>query len=163
MTVNQKFQRSDCGFTLAEMLVAMTLISLSASIAYITYQKNSSDAHLDRTSKQIIRFLRSARIHAVLTQTDQLISINLKERRFTSTVKADVVLVPEELQMRITAADGQTSKNSTSADNEVGIRFFAVGGSTGATIVIGSQQTWNRVSVDWITAKVSFEAVSNEN
>ncbi len=158
-SINKK--PNEAGFTLVELLVVITLISLSASIAFIAYQGISGKFMLQQTSKKIIVLLRKARIKAVTDQLDQLVFLDLSSREISSTNNRQVITIPKTLQIYLKAAGGQIagrsiSDNQSNPNAQAGIRFFATGGSTGATIKIGTTSQWQEISIDWLTGTVNL-------
>lgn len=147
--------RRESGFTLLELLVVFAIMALLIGITPIAYQKMRDTAQYRDVLRTMLAELREARQQAAFTHSESRFSVDLKHRRFGIQGRAERS-IPESLTVRATVAGTELSANGVAA-----IRFLADGGATGGSIdVLRASGGGSRLRVDWLSGRVTQEALS---
>jgi general secretion pathway protein H len=123
------------GFTLLELLVVLTLVSLLAAVA-LPSVRNLLRPDIDRTSRAVALMIRDQRSLAM--RTGALAAVN-------------------------EAAIGPLLPQGTAIESANlgvdGLLFFPNGASTGGGVVLAGWDGRRAVNVDWLTGRVSIRAL----
>ena len=84
------------GFSLLEMLVVLAITGLMIGVAAPALRDVSGRRSLERSTTEIAAYLRDARVQAVLSGSDTVISLDL-ERRRVDRAAAKQLLCPARL------------------------------------------------------------------
>ena len=136
------------GFTLVELLVALVIIALVASLGMPYLIGHPSDrVRLDATARRLAASLRVSRAAAVLRSTEIALVVDVEKHTFESAA------VPREsfdsdVAIKLTIAEPE---RATSARG--GFRFFPDGSATGGDIVLrlGGQEA--KLCVNWLSGE----------
>ncbi|MEM6579966.1 MAG: GspH/FimT family pseudopilin [Pseudomonadota bacterium] len=152
LTLRQTFSR---GFTLLELVAAITIIGLLLAVAIPASARFYESIQYRQAVRDVVTTLASARYQAVNTGRTQDVQIDPFQRRIGLNGK--VTRLPNNLAIEVYAA-GELNRGNVGV-----IRFYPEGGSTGGGIDLERQDgSGVRVSVDWLLGRVSQEAyVSN--
>jgi general secretion pathway protein H len=126
-----------------ELLLALGLIGLIASLALPRVMPNAGAAGLRFKAFEIAAMLRSDRDAALRTGQAIATSVDLASRRVRSGVTGGTVLIPDNLSLRLT---GPLSN---------GFHFAADGSSSGGQLTIAHRNTAVSVQVNRVTAAVT--------
>lgn len=141
-------RRSHAGFTLIEILVVLMLAVLVLTVASVSFSRGLSGAKLRAAGQNLVAALRYTRSQAIITQTEQVLVLDVQERSYVAPKRARVQL-PQDMEMRmLTAAEEQQDERTGR------IRFYPDGSSTGGRIALrAGERAWS-VEVAWLTGEV---------
>ena len=142
--------RTKAGFTMIELLVAITIVGMLMAVAVPASMRFYQSIQYRQAVRDVITVLSSARYAAVNTGRAQDVVINPKtnELRFNE----QRTQLPEGLNLVVTSAQ------EVNRQEEGVIRFYPEGGSSGGGVDIerpGADGV--RVSVDWLVGRVMQE------
>lgn len=123
------------GFTLLELLVALTIVALGAMLA-LPRLEGLLRPDLDRTAQRVALAIRDSRTSAMRTGRP----VAVTPERLAPVLPAGVTI----------AANGF---------EETGLLFFPIGTSSGGTIMLATADQRRAVHVDWLTGRVTVERV----
>lgn len=125
-------KRLNSGFTLLELLVVITMLSLLAALGAQSYQRRNLSPYL----AAIVNSLENAKF----------LAIN-QGRRFDLTCNEFAALVPNRFSMNC------SNVLPTSEDNKT-ISFFSDGSSSGGSIAVINNGQKSTITIDWLTGKI---------
>lgn len=138
------------GFTMLELLVAITIVGLVLAVSVPASARLYQSMQYREAVRDVITLFASARYQAVNSGRAQDVIINprRKELHLNATVKR----LPSDLNILVHSARELN-------DRDAGvIRFYPEGGSSGGGVDIEVPARWGvRVNVDWLTGRVSQE------
>lgn len=153
------------GFTLFEMLVVLTIMSLSAALVVPQLAGSLSKMNAGTAARKIAASLRYARSQAVTEHTPYLSEFDLRENRFEvrptdwetkgkknpKTAAPSRYRLPDGVRLEL---DGDYSRG-IEKDSKYVILFYPTGGSSGGEILIRDEEERTfTVRVDFITGSV---------
>lgn len=142
--------RSHRGFTLVELLVALSLVGMIVALVPTALSRLRESVDYRSTVRAVVSELRAARQKAWVEGQEVRFSVDLDQARFGVDGRP-AHAVPEPLQLRVTAAGIEWAGQRSAA-----IRFMPQGGATGGSIdVLRPQGGGVRITVDWLSAAVS--------
>jgi len=143
------------GFTLIELMVVFAIMGLIISIVPSSFQKIRDSAQYRDTLRTMVSDIRSARYRASAEGREIRFKVDLSSRKF-GLEGASLHDIPESVQVRATVANQELSPQGVAA-----ILFLPEGGATGGSIdVIRSAGNGTRLRVDWLSGRVTLEAVN---
>ena len=147
--------RRERGFTLIELLVVFGIMALVIGLAPVAFDRMRDSAQYRDTVRTMLSQMRGARYRAIAEGRETRFFVNLNQRMYGVDGGPSRAL-PEALQMRATVAGIElTSKGDAS------IRFLPGGGATGGSIeVLRSSGAGTRLRVDWLSGRVTQEALA---
>ncbi len=138
------------GFTLFELLVVMTLITLVISLSIPQFAGVIKGSQIDAATDQIMSSLRLSRTLSIAENRPVNFYVNVEERHFQSDVDEDSITLSSDIQVRLHTA--------RSLLNEEGgyIRFYPDGSSTGGGIelLLSDTDRHESIDIDWLTGRV---------
>ena len=137
----------DAGFTLLEMLVALTILGLVAAIAVPALTRPSDGVKLSAAAREITGALRLARSAAIARNNEQVLLIDVERRSYTASFAAERRF-PADIQAKLKVAEPERISASRG-----GIRFFADGSSTGGEVVLSLREWHVKLCVHWLTGQ----------
>ena len=137
------------GFSLIELLIALTLLVAAVSLVPVYLSKGVSTAELKSGVRQIVSGLKFVRSEAVSSSREQVFLLDVQKREFTTHPEHKVRELPNGLDLRL-----KTAESEQISDNQGGIRFFPDGSSTGGEISVSSNAREFSIAVNWISGKV---------
>jgi prepilin-type N-terminal cleavage/methylation domain-containing protein len=152
----KKPARTEKGFTLIEIMVAMALASILLIMAVGGFRYFSANRALDVAGREVIQQIREGQAMAVSTGNTHRVyfntvdsSISLQRRQGSDWVSAaPLEELPSEVQF--------DSSNPPDFDGDVYIEFYARGTSESGTLVLQNRNSQTKtISVDGETVNVS--------
>jgi len=144
--------RTQVGFTLLEVLLAMTLLVVAASLTLPALVRPTA-TELRTATGTVVAGLRRARDEAVSRGQAAVLTLDLDRHRFTVSGVPGSRTLPERVALRLF-----TARSELEAGNRGRIRFFPDGSSTGGRITLRSEANAYLVDVDWLTGQVRVHA-----
>lgn len=140
----------EAGFTLIEVLVALTILVAALAIAVPSLGRARDGLVLRSTAYDLAASLRTVRTNAQSTNAEQGLTIDLARRLYWS----GGVVPPRALAVgaKVTVPESERVASSVSR-----IRFFADGSSSGAKITLKDDRTTADVYVDWLNGDVRLQ------
>jgi general secretion pathway protein H len=138
------------GFTLAEMLVVLAILALTAGLALPVSRLSGEGAVFDLFVRDVASGLRMARVHAISENREASVLIDLKARVVGLDGAGKRILVPANAALEIVTDKAGISPTVAS------FRFFPDGSAAGGHISISQNRFRKRIDVDWLTGVVSI-------
>jgi general secretion pathway protein H len=150
LTRHGKFQ---AGFTLLEMLVVLTILALTATLAIPLLSSGSEGLRLETAASEIATALRFTRSAAIARNTQLVFLIDVDRRTFGSPV------VPRHSFASNILAKVTFGAGVRSATSDGGFKFFPDGSSTGGDVTLSLRGSQTKLCVDWLTGTVRTASV----
>jgi general secretion pathway protein H len=142
---------TESGFTLIEMIVVLTILSLMAVLVTTNGIRVSPAAHARAAAEAISGALRSARSEAVMSNRSVSFTLDVVNRFYQWGPTPQQILT-NDLRLALL-----TSRDQLALERVGHIRFDPDGGSSGGRVSIeGGGVVW-WVGVDWLSGRVSIE------
>ena len=138
------------GSTLIEVMAAMLIIALVASLA-VTTVPGTGRAKLKALALETAALLRRERLGAVLTGQSRRISLDRAERILAGE-GGETVAIPPDVVLDVVGAD------ETWLGRQVVVRFMPDGASTGAALSLSWEGVRYDVNVNWYSGRVAIAA-----
>ena len=137
------------GFTLLEMLVAITIAAMVLGVSAPSMQRLYRSSQYHGAVNDVVTTLTSARYQAIRSGSNQDVFVNPTTREITLGEK--LTTLPEGLQIEILGS------RELNADGAGVIRFYPSGGSSGGYIELIHENGMSvEVQVDWLLGRVSL-------
>lgn len=142
------------GFTLIEMLVALTIVGLLLVAIPLAFVKVQPTMQYHTAVRELSTAIAAARLEAIRSGEPTALTIDLEQHRFGVNDTLNKKL-PEDLQIDLTLA-------SMASNGKQGrIIFYPAGGATGGTIELHRPGGGGmRLQVDWLLGKLSRESLA---
>lgn len=144
-------RREQRGFSLLELLVVLIIVALMATVVGVSISRSIGGAEVRSASRDLMAALRYTRGQAILTRSEQTLSVDVEKREYQAPGKA-AVTIPEGMTIRLLTA--RTERTGESAGT---IRFFPDGSSTGGTVTLAAGEREWEVTVGWLTGEIRRE------
>jgi general secretion pathway protein H len=142
------------GFTLFEMLVVMAILAMAFVAVSAVYKRPSQGVEVKAAARLAASRLRDMRAAAMNSGTERSAYFDVNAR----TIRFGDGRAPQQLSPSIRfAVVGADSERA--APDIAGVRFFPNGSSSGATITMRSERQGYEVRINWLTGRVSVNAV----
>ncbi len=140
------------GFTLAELLVVLAILSLMVALAMPVLNRAMPSLALKSTAGEIAVALRQARSQAIGSNREVAVLVDL-DGRFLQLGSREPIPVDDRYGLSL----------FTGAEELVGrgagrIRFYPDGTSTGGRISLWLEERRFDVTIDWITGDVAIKS-----
>jgi general secretion pathway protein H len=142
-----------CGFTLIEVIVTLTILSLALVLVAGFKAPWSSGLSVTATAAELASGLRLARSEAIANNRPVAFDLDLIGHRYRVGA-GDVRSVPLNLSIELLTIAGEQR-----AAGVADIRFNPDGSSTGGRITLADGRRRMAVGVDWLTGRVSVADV----
>lgn len=140
----------EAGFTLLELMVALTILALAMSVVTMGVSRRSPGFEARRAASEIAGLMRDARVSARELNQPVAVEFDPETRRFQGPGGHRIDIPGSiEADMVSSAAAGRTA-----------IVFLPDGSSTGGAVTLRSPASTERVEVDWLTSRISRERSS---
>ena len=155
--------RSQKGFTLLEIIITLTVITLALAVSYPSLSRGTTALSLRTTGRDILSILRYAREKAVTEQTGIRIAVDQDNQSVQMINDVDnstrTYWLPEKVKIRGVFLEGVESDSGISS-----VRFLPNGSSNAVEIVIESKAGgFMKIVSDPITGVASIQPVSEED
>ncbi|TCQ16659.1 prepilin-type N-terminal cleavage/methylation domain-containing protein [Rhizobium sp. PP-CC-3G-465] len=136
------------GFSLIEVLVVLTIISLIVGTSTLALKSGRDRRQPVDVAKEIYGLTTSARYRAMNTAQNQTVEIDIPNRKLFSLSDNDAVQIPTEWELSVTIG-----RIPSKPDGMRKIEFLPDGTSSGAEIVLGATDRSDKtvVRVNWLT------------
>ncbi|MEW5823411.1 MAG: GspH/FimT family pseudopilin [Pseudomonadota bacterium] len=144
------------GFTLVELVVALTVAGLLLAVAPVALHKLWQSMSYQSTVREMMASLRQARIEAMRSGRPAVFLLDFEQRRF-GVEGGRAHEWSSDIEVSATLAEMERRP-----DGSGGIRFYADGGSTGGLIELrrpNGQGT--RLRVEWLLGRVESGALDD--
>ena len=145
------------GFTLLEMLIALSILALAVTLAGSMMLRSSQDQRINSAVQRLAADIAQTRALAMRTGASQRIDFDLIDRRYVGGDGLAAVL-PPSLEVRMITAE------ELAVGARPAILFYPDGGSSGAAIELTSEAGRYYIEADWLTGEISVrrEALDGE-
>lgn len=130
------------GFTLMEVVLALTIVSMLAVLAIPYFRLGPGAASLKARANEIASLMRRDRNMALHLGRDSSVTIEAERGLIHSTLLEQSVVAPEGMELRMLPATAR------------GIRFLADGTSSGARIILAAHRRSVSIDVNRLTAAI---------
>ena len=137
------------GFTLLELIVALSIASLLAALALPSMYKARDSLAYQGVLRDMVTDLRAARGKAISQGRDTAFSLDLRDRRFGTGEQLKHEL-PEAIDITIEVADSEATETGGK------IRFYPDGSSTGGSLQVKRKNgAGTHIRVDWLLGSIT--------
>lgn len=138
------------GFTLIEIMVVLMLIALVVTLTAVSLGQGLSGSRVRAASRDLVAALRYTRGQAIVSQSEQVLELDLEKFTYTAPKRKPVEL-PKDMELRLlTAAQELTGEKAGR------IRFYPDGSSTGGRVkLVRGQRAWD-IEIAWLTGEVAM-------
>ncbi len=132
-----------------EMLVALALVALIASMSSQLLRPPSSRLRLESATRAFCGALRATRSRAIATNADAMVVVDLIGKSYSSPVSGDGKF-PVEAHISLDVASVQRVSETSGA-----ITFFPDGSSTGGDMRLETPEARATIGINWLTGEAS--------
>lgn len=143
---------SEAGFTLAETLVVLVIVSLAAVLALPSVIGSSRGQALRSAAIDLASALQSARATAMRLNTEETLTIDAASRTIETAGRAPAAIVSGPIDI-----DLLTIRSEQTSPTAGRLRFYPDGSSTGGRVVLREGRRQAVVAVDWLTGGTRVE------
>jgi general secretion pathway protein H len=149
MQLPATYSDRESGFTLLEMLVAITIAAIVLGVSAPAMQRLYKSSQYHGAVNDVVTLLSSARYLAIRSGGNEDVLINPETREVT--LGENVKALPESLQVEILGS------RELNRDGAGVIRFYPDGGSSGGYVNLTQDNGLAvQVQVDWLLGRVSL-------
>lgn len=149
-TVEPSRRTADSGFTILELLVAISIVGLVLAVSVPASGRLYTSMQYREAVRDVITLFASARYKAISSGRAQDVKINPRTRELA--LNDNIRQLPEAVNLVVHSARELN-------EQDVGvIRFYPEGGSSGGGVDVEIPERWGvRINVDWLVGRVSQE------
>jgi general secretion pathway protein H len=148
--VPSKPERRGSGFTLVEVLVALTIAALLTAAAVPAVARALDRTRANSSVRELVVALKTTRHQARTAGMDALFTFDVGTRTYRIAGSGERLLAaPEDSTLELLTAESERLGEHAGA-----IRFLPDGSSTGGTITLTHRGRAHRVEIDWLTGHV---------
>lgn len=144
------------GFTLLEMILVLLIATFMISIVGPRLSNLMPGVELKSFTQRYTAVLRQAASRAIAQGETVSVTYDQQASAIIASDKGEVLILPAGIEIS-SSAEGLTQSPFYSQDNREPVRFYADGGSNGATIRISSTDNSYRVYINWLNSRVSID------
>lgn len=144
----------EAGFSLVELLVALTIVTLLASsISFLIVNRQVT---LKSAALEVVQQMRFMRLRSIQNDLPYQVRIDLKTNSFQFSDSS--VELPEETALTVRTAQHQLIDGDTA-----GITFYPDASSSGGVITLENKDELYEISIVWISGKIQtrFESLAD--
>lgn len=139
------------GFTLIELLVVLTIVGLILALVPGFMLRRQPGLDVEVAARAIADGLRQTRSQAMLTNREQVFTLDVEARLFRAGGDRPLKQLDREIELQLYTAQAELIDALSGQ-----IRFFPDGSSTGGAIGLRLHEQGAEVSVDWLTGQVAI-------
>jgi general secretion pathway protein H len=136
--------RNAAGFSLLELMVALTILALAMSVVSVSATRRSPSFEMQRLAGNVVSLLREARLDAQTSGRPARVSFDADTRELSRN-GSEGVSIPEGVDASLV---------SSASAGSPAIIFFPDGSSTGGEFALEGSGRRERVTVDWLTSRI---------
>lgn len=144
-------QAGDAGFTLLELLVALSVMALLAALAAPIVGRGFTGPAIETAANGLVADLRRLRQEAINRRNAAALDIDIEKRSYRTSSDARVRAFAPELAISA-LAPGQRAPTHMFT-----VTFFGDGSATGGSIVLAVGERRRQVVIDRISGRVSVQ------
>lgn len=150
----EQARANDGGFTLLEMLVVLSILSLTAVIALPQASGTRQGKALEAAAVGLASEFKSARAAAIRSNTEQTLTIDTATRRYVREGWSEARALAGSFDVALDTIRGERTGPATGR-----VRFYPDGSATGGRVVLSNGSRRAIVAIDWLTGgtRVSLE------
>lgn len=145
-----KLTHPQLGFTLLELLVVISLMTLVIGITAANFQRGTPTAELKSESRKLVSLLRQTRSRAMSESRILGFIADGEGRGYRLTPKGNVSVLPDGMDLSVNGENPHTGIKPEE------ILFFPDGSSSGGQLHILSSVGERTIEVNWLTGEVSL-------
>ena len=145
-------RRRDGGFTLIEVLAALTIFAMATAVVGANVGRPSGALNVQVLAGETASRARMVRDRAIRSGRDGVLLLDLEARLVSGASAGKALTIAREIDVNVVVASQERPAPATAL-----IRFFANGMSTGGTIRYGHKGTSYEVRVNWLNGRVNVE------
>lgn len=147
-----KAERSIDGFSMLEMLVTLTMLSILGGLLFATLPASKHHETLNRLSQKVGHMAQETSIRAVTRGETTRIIVDAAKRRIDGSQGQQEVAVPSDFKLVILTGSELVEQGSIGA-----IEFYEDGTSSGGEIKFEDPSgSSSSVRIDWLTGAVTI-------
>lgn len=135
------------GFSLIEMLVVMTIVSLTATIAFSSFHRRQPNSSPEAVARDVSHLAQMIRMEAINRHRRLPLTIDVQARTISDVDGKRRIAIPASTTFEVV-----TGKELVRSQHQASIDFFPDGSSSGGAIALsvpGSQEIV--VRIPWLT------------
>ncbi|MBL8442772.1 MAG: GspH/FimT family pseudopilin [Zoogloeaceae bacterium] len=145
--------RTSAGFTLIELVVALSIAAFAVALVPFAAEKFFAGSEYRSTVRDLITSMRSARMMAMKTGRETVFRLDTASGTFA--VGSNVAgRVPNSIEVELRVAQGEIDANGVGA-----IRFYPDGSSTGGSVILRREGGGLQLRVGWLLGRLSQHPV----
>jgi len=149
MRLPEAIADQESGFTLLEMLVAITIAAIVLGVSAPAMQRLYKSSQYHGAVNDVVTLLSSARYLAIRSGSNEDVLINPQTREIT--LGDNIKALPKSLQVEVLGS-GELNRDGAGV-----IRFYPDGGSSGGYVNLTQDNGMAvQVQVDWLLGRVSL-------
>jgi general secretion pathway protein H len=150
-TLQPHCSSNDCGFTLLEMIAAVCLIALAASVVMPRIGASRQAMKLRATAVELASNLKMTRTAALTSNADAVLVVDAESRKYSAAGAVKPTQIPKDIALRYVAKAVEFASPS-----HAGFRFRPDGTASGGEIALQSGTNVATISIDWLTGAVTL-------
>ncbi len=145
--ISRSDPRRTAGFSLLELMVALTILALAMSVVSISASRRSPSFEIQRLAGEAVSLFREARLSAQTSGRPVTVSFDAEARELRRT-GSQTLSIPGDVDAGLV---------SSASAGPSAIIFFPDGSSSGGAFTLDGAGRQERVTVDWLTSRIERE------
>jgi general secretion pathway protein H len=141
----------DEGYTLVELLIVVAIVGLLVVALPIMSAQWRPGIEAKATVQALAETLRGARVAAITNQQDGAVVIDLSARTYAAVPVVRPTRFADDVALSV------DDKRCLKAASVAEVKFYADGGSSGCKLTVTSGGRAYRITVHWLTGRVSVD------
>jgi general secretion pathway protein H len=150
--LRRNIRTGDAGFTLLELIAAMTILALAAVWVAPAGDRTRRSLSIEATTLKLAAALKAARSQAVRSNQEQKLVIDLEQRRYWAEGLGGAKALPADIAVTYEVPASEQSKPGTAV-----LRFRPDGSSSGGNVRLKTTRRSANLTVDWLTGGTHIE------
>ena len=136
--------RRSAGFSLLELMVALTILALAMGVVSISASRRSPSFDIQRLAGETVSLLREARLAAQTSGRPVVVTFD-PDARELRRAGSQTVAIPDGVEASLV---------SSASAGRSAIVFYPDGSSSGGAFALDGASRRERVTVDWLTSRI---------